>query len=68
MIAIIIGTTMALLQWLCVDYISGYAVVTLGGHVLQFGPPTGFVFYYGIYAFAAILVGLGFRKFLGGEF
>ncbi len=65
---ILIGTTMALLQWLCVDYIGGYAVVTLGGRMAQFSPPSGFVFYYGVYVFAAVLVLMGFRKFLGGEF
>jgi hypothetical protein len=65
---ILIGTTMALLQWLCVDYINGYAVVTLGGRMAQFNPPNGFVFYYGVYVFAAALILFGFRKFLGGEF
>ncbi|HEY0115495.1 MAG TPA: hypothetical protein VGB54_07215 [Allosphingosinicella sp.] len=65
---ILIGATMALLQWLCVDLINGYAVVTAGGLMTQFSPPNGFVFYYGVYAFAAILIGCGLRRFLGGQF
>jgi hypothetical protein len=65
---ILIGTTMAILQWLHVDYINGYAVVTLGGRMAQFSPPNGFVFYYGVYVFAAFLIFFGFRRFMGGEF
>jgi hypothetical protein len=59
---------MAILQWLHADYINGYAVITLAGRVVQFNPPNGFVFYYGVYVFAAFLIVLGLRKYLGGEF
>jgi hypothetical protein len=65
---ILIGTTMAFLQWMHVDYINGYAVVTFAGHMAQFSPPNGWVFYFGVYAFAATLIFCGFRKFLGGSF
>lgn len=65
---LLIGTTIALLHWLHVDLISGYAVVTLGGRVAQFSPPNGAVVYYGMYVFSAVLIALGLRKYLGGEF
>ncbi len=69
MIAILIGAAMAFLNWSLVHYSNGIALFNVGdGRTIQFDPPTGMVFYYGVYAFAAVLIVLGFRKFLGGQF
>ena len=69
MIAILIGAMMAFLNWWLVTYSNGIALIHMGdGRTTQFNPPTGTVFYFGVYAFAAILIVLGFRKLLGGRF
>jgi hypothetical protein len=68
-IAILIGAAMAFLNWTLVNYSNGIALLFVGdGRTIQFDPPSGAVFYFGVYAFAAVLVGLGFRKLLGGRF
>ncbi len=69
MIAILIGGVMAFLNWSLVHYSNGIALLHVGdGRTIQFDPPTGTVVYFGLYAFAALLIVLGFRKLLGGQF
>ena len=69
MIAILIGAIMAFFNWRFVNYFNGIALLHAGdGRTIQFDPPTGTVFYFGVCAFAAILIVLGFRKLLGGRF
>ena len=60
---------MGFLNWWLVNYSNGIALLYVGdGRTIQFNPPNGTVFYFGVYAFAAILIVLGFRKLLGGQF
>ena len=69
MIGILVGAAMAFLNWSLVHYSNGIALLRVGdGRTIQFDPPTGTIFYYGVYAFAAALIIFGFRKFLGGRF